>query len=455
MSFAFAALAQKNNKVAGSKMSTPTKYHSAVATRNRINNSSSTDSHTEIIHLQRTIGNQAVQKLLRSNNTSGGFDFAKIGIQPKLKVSQPGDAYEQEADRVAEQVMRMPTRNSNAPTIAIKEERIGRKCAACKMTEKKEEDKELNISRKTSTESNIEADDEITNEINNIRSSGGSLLDENTRESMESRFGGYDFSNVRIHTDEMTARSARSVNATAYTIGNDIMFDEGQYTPNTLEGRRLLAHELTHVIQQVHNNNTKSRVEHRQESKEPLSHTSKIFGINSNNLGMQMLMRDIKIANPSPGGGGGKPPSGLSGCHVYLGGRFVEHWVGLLGFRHMYINVYEGPTSYALIEAGPTGGGGISGAWVKNMDWDSRGSQWEITPEDCSSFIACLKMKTTLYNSASHPYDPRYGPNSNSFAWWVLHECGLDISTLFSSWPYRGIDYWQTTHPVAPVPTTP
>src|SRR5215211_4665501 len=124
-----------------------------------------------IIHLQQTIGNQAVQRLMRS---STGFDFAKIGIQPKLKVSQPGDAYEQEADRVAEQVMRMPVSDSVMPMTMAKEERIERQCSECEM---KEEEKEMEISRKPSATSNLEASDEVMNEINNIRSSSGSPLD--------------------------------------------------------------------------------------------------------------------------------------------------------------------------------------------------------------------------------------------------------------------------------------
>ena len=72
-----------------------------------MNNSSS----DRLLHLKRTIGDQAVQRLVDSknnNNAGGGFDFAKIAIQPKLKVSQPKDEYEQEADKVAEHVMRMP-----------------------------------------------------------------------------------------------------------------------------------------------------------------------------------------------------------------------------------------------------------------------------------------------------------------------------------------------------------
>src|SRR5690348_10689940 len=66
---------------------------------------------------------------------------------------------------------------------------------------------------------------------------------------MESRFG-QDFSQVRVHTDTKAAESARAVNALAYTVGQDVVFGEGQYTPGTQEGKSLLAHELTHVVQQ-------------------------------------------------------------------------------------------------------------------------------------------------------------------------------------------------------------
>ena len=61
---------------------------------------------------------------------------------------------------------------------------------------------------------------------------------------------GFDFSQVRIHTDTRAAESARAVNAAAYTVGRDIVFGEGQYQPHTAHGQRLLAHELTHVAQQ-------------------------------------------------------------------------------------------------------------------------------------------------------------------------------------------------------------
>lgn len=82
-----------------------------------------------------------------------------------------------------------------------------------------------------------------------LRAPGQSLHTE-TRARMEARFG-HDFSRVRIHTDARAAESARAVNAFAYTVGRDVVFDAGSYAPETEKGRRLLAHELTHVIQQA------------------------------------------------------------------------------------------------------------------------------------------------------------------------------------------------------------
>jgi hypothetical protein len=96
MSFAFV----RQNKMGDSKPSMPAKailYHS---------NNSARSSHDSVIHPQCTFGNQCVQTFIPSGT---GFDFGKIGIKPKLKISQPGDIYEQEADKVAEEVMRTST----------------------------------------------------------------------------------------------------------------------------------------------------------------------------------------------------------------------------------------------------------------------------------------------------------------------------------------------------------
>jgi hypothetical protein len=85
--------------------------------------------------------------------------------------------------------------------------------------------------------------------INEVLGSPGQPLDPGTRAFMEPRFG-HDFSQVRVHTDELAVQSARAVNANAYTVGPKIVFGQNQYAPRTATGQQLLAHELTHVVQQ-------------------------------------------------------------------------------------------------------------------------------------------------------------------------------------------------------------
>ncbi len=86
--------------------------------------------------------------------------------------------------------------------------------------------------------------------VQEVLSSSGQHLDADTQAFMESRFG-HDFSQVRVHTDERAMESAHAVNALAYTVGQDVVFGQGQYVPETSEGKKLLAHELTHVVQQA------------------------------------------------------------------------------------------------------------------------------------------------------------------------------------------------------------
>ncbi|HEY7126521.1 MAG TPA: DUF4157 domain-containing protein [Ktedonobacterales bacterium] len=85
--------------------------------------------------------------------------------------------------------------------------------------------------------------------VHEVLRSPGQPLDKGTRAVMEPRFG-HDFSQVRVHTDAQAAESAQAVNALAYTVGRDVVFGRGQYAPHTNTGRRLMAHELTHVVQQ-------------------------------------------------------------------------------------------------------------------------------------------------------------------------------------------------------------
>ncbi|HEX5153066.1 MAG TPA: DUF4157 domain-containing protein [Parafilimonas sp.] len=174
-------------------------------------------------------------------------------FQPKLSINRPNDVYEQEADAMADKVMQTGAfhlsfseketffKSSNNP-LSFGEGRgevIQRKCTECEEEEKKVQRKEGNNTDSSPLQTG-----------NNISSlSGGKPLGNEERSFFESRMG-YDFSNVRIYNDTGAHQSAKNINALAYTHGNDIVFAQNQYQPNTDEGKKLLAHELTHVVQQ-------------------------------------------------------------------------------------------------------------------------------------------------------------------------------------------------------------
>jgi hypothetical protein len=113
------------------------------------------------------------------------------------------------------------------------------KCSEC-------ESKRLTLQRRATSQSEP---DEVPPIVHEVLNSSGQPLDENTRAFMEPRFG-HDFSQVRVHTDSRAAESARAVNALAYSVGRKVVFGTGQYAPATSTGKQLLAHELTHVVQQ-------------------------------------------------------------------------------------------------------------------------------------------------------------------------------------------------------------
>jgi hypothetical protein len=109
-----------------------------------------------------------------------------------------------------------------------------------------EQRKQEEVQRKAIPSAEMHADPE---KVESVVRSSGRPLDAETRRTMESRIG-FDFSKVRIHTDAKAAASARSLGAHAYTMGSAVVFGEGEYSPQTTQGRRLMAHELTHVVQQ-------------------------------------------------------------------------------------------------------------------------------------------------------------------------------------------------------------
>ena len=185
-----------------------------------------------IQYLHQTIGNQVVSNW----------------IQTKLKIGQPNDKYEKEADRIAEKIMTMPS----STCVSYEEERLQPKLIdeispIIQRQETEEEEEEI-IQPKRVTDEGEKEIPEIETYISHTRGLGNPLPP-GIRAFMEERFG-VDFSNVRIHADSEAARMARALNAEAFTYGRDIYFGEGRYKPETTEGKRLLAHELTHVVQQ-------------------------------------------------------------------------------------------------------------------------------------------------------------------------------------------------------------
>ncbi|MDP9076956.1 MAG: DUF4157 domain-containing protein [Bacteroidota bacterium] len=160
-------------------------------------------------------------------------------FQPKLSVNQPGDIYEQEADTMAGKVMQLTGADINRqPFFKPAIMPVQRKCAAC-------EDKDKMIHRKEGSEKEGGDLDSYVSKL----SSSGQPLPTAERRFFEPRFE-HDFSNVEIHTDTLAAKSAQSINALAYTTGSNIVFNSGQYSPDSDNGKKLMAHELTHVVQQ-------------------------------------------------------------------------------------------------------------------------------------------------------------------------------------------------------------
>jgi hypothetical protein len=146
----------------------------------------------------------------------------RSGLQTKLRVNEPGDIYEQEAERIADQVTTKPAHGGvrGAPPHIQRYSQ--------------QSDGQMNVAPAS---------------VDQVLTTPGRPLEPAVQQDMAQRFG-YDFSKVQVHSGAAAEQSARHVNARAYTVGRDIVFGSGEYAPGTIEGKRLLAHELTHVVQQ-------------------------------------------------------------------------------------------------------------------------------------------------------------------------------------------------------------
>jgi hypothetical protein len=233
----------------------------------------------DLVGLQRAVGNRGVQALL---NTGG----LSAPIQAKLTVGEADDAYEQEADRVAHDVMTMPdgaVQREDMPEDELAMSRIQREdmpedelpLARIQREDMPEDELPLaRIQREDMPEDELPlarvqredmpedelplarvqraATPEVTtdaeSQIESMRG-GGQALPDSAREFFEPRFG-QDFSGVNVHTGPEADSLNRSLDARAFATGGDIFFRSGEYNPDSSGGRELLAHELTHVVQQ-------------------------------------------------------------------------------------------------------------------------------------------------------------------------------------------------------------
>lgn len=260
-----------------------------------------------MLRLQQTLGNRGVQRLIKSG-----------AVQAKLKIGKPNDKYEQQADHMADKVMRMtegslvnsqqslgkedrgPDRsesvaNQITPLVQRQtddedaqaksmvqrqegeeekeepgetdaqakiiqrqeegqeeeQEESGETDAQAKLLQRQEEEQEepgKTAQAKAAPGSAPKVTPKVESSIKSMKG-GGQPLPDSARDFFEPRFGA-DFSQVRVHTGSTAAESAQAINAKAFTTGKDIVFNSGQYSPDSSQGKHLLAHELTHVLQQ-------------------------------------------------------------------------------------------------------------------------------------------------------------------------------------------------------------
>ncbi|MCB8965873.1 MAG: DUF4157 domain-containing protein [Ardenticatenaceae bacterium] len=192
-------------------------------------------SHSESARIQRSIGNQALGQLI---------------VQRKMAVGPVNDKYEQEADTVAQHVVSnlhaSPTQTSSSETAQRQEEEELQMKPLLQRQEEEELQTKLLQRQEISAQGYVSTD--LESDINQARG-GGQRLDTDLQQSMGQAMGA-DFSDVKIHTDARSHQLNQSIQAKAFTTGQDVFFRQGEYNPKSKDGQALIAHELTHVVQQ-------------------------------------------------------------------------------------------------------------------------------------------------------------------------------------------------------------
>ncbi|HWB85235.1 MAG TPA: DUF4157 domain-containing protein [Bryobacteraceae bacterium] len=240
--------------VAAVTESTSESKHQTTAARSpQVPEPAVTPARAAVTRMQQAFGNRAVAGMLQRQaapvtvqrkcgcggsgceSCSEHEDKSSLSVQTKLAVNAPGDVFEQEADRVADTVMR-----STVPVSAV---------SAGSVSIQRRSNPQALPSRGRAPPPEASAESHVESRIVG-RLGQGSSLPASSRTFMEERFG-VDFGHVRVHTGTDADDLNRSLHAYAFTSGSDIFFAAGQFRPGTADGDRLLAHELTHVVQQT------------------------------------------------------------------------------------------------------------------------------------------------------------------------------------------------------------
>ncbi len=359
-----------------------------------------------------------------SSLKSSGLFFKDHIIQAKLSINQPNDVYEQQADHMADQVMRMPDPLvKQSPFFKPAISAVQRKCHECE-----EDDKKLH--RKESSTGEVHADSQLNNYVSSLGSTGQSMSS-TARQFFEPRFG-YNFSNVKLHTDSVAAKSAQSINALAYTSGNNIVFNNNQYSPESDSGKKLIAHELTHVVQQGLTNQSIQR------QIDPLDGGLPPGGLPQPTDGGQQGATQEGSSSSSSGssgagdGGGGPAPSGE--CRVDVRATKISG-LGGLPVYHLFVILHNKTSGAETYYRGGPGSRGASygniitknGSYVAGtIDWEPSAPSVTVQdPVDCATTDACFVRELRRIDGTATPYAPT-GPNSNTVARTILNKCSIN-----------------------------
>lgn len=195
------------------------------------------------VQQRHTLPPSVVPVIQRTPSCACGGYCPRCQAKSTLKIGAPDDAYEREANAVADRVLRMAAGELGLPRASAA---VQRKCGACGAN-----DEEQSLQPKSDSSGNAPRTHgaDAPASVHQALASPGQPLATDTRRVFESAFG-RDFSAVRVHADAAAQQSARDIHAKAYTVGHHVVFGAGHFAPATQEGRRLLAHELTHVVQQ-------------------------------------------------------------------------------------------------------------------------------------------------------------------------------------------------------------